>query len=303
MPWQTRTPGSNALDRLKGKSAIITGAGRGIGREYALALAREGANVVVNDYGGGADGRGLSQGPADDVVREIQAIGAKAIPSYADVASFDDAQKTVQSCVDAFGTVDILITNAGMERRGQIWEISEDDWDTVHRIHAKGTFNYVRHVTPIMVAKKSGSIINVTSGAAWGGTLRIGPYAAAKGAIHSLMLVISNELQPYNVNVNCLSPGFTATRIVDDYIADLKESTETSDARVREIMAAAQPPANMAPMAVFLASDEGHGITGKTFQVAGDHITVVGAQAGTQHYAKAGGWSVDDVFASFPRSV
>ena len=288
------------MQRLAGKTAIITGAGRGIGREYALALAREGANVVVNDLGGTVHGRGESKQPADEVVLELQQLGVKAMASYEDVSSFEGAARTVQAAIDAFGSIDILITNAGNERRGPLWELTEDDWHTVIGTHAQGTFNFIRNVAPVMRKQQGGSIINITSGAAWGRVPRQGIYAAAKGAIISMMLTLSVEMKPHNTNVNCLSPGLTASRIAEDYFADLKESTGATDEDLLARMVP-QPAANMAPLAVFLSSDEGRDITGKIFQVAGDQINLVAPPAIARTFVKPGGWTVDDVFESFPR--
>ena len=291
------------MKRLAGKVAIITGAGRGIGRAYTLAMAEQGANVVVNDLGSDVHGRGgKSEAPAEEVVREAHRLGAKAVASYEDVASFEGARRTVAMAVERFGRLDILITNAGIERRGNIYELTENDWDAVQGVHAKGTFNYVRHAAPVMIKQKSGTIINITSGAAWGGSARLGPYAAGKGAIISLMLVSATELKPFGINVNCLSPGLTGTRLVDDFFSDLKEARGMTDAEIRARVGTPQPPENMAPLAVFLSSDEGRNITGRIFEVAGDRINVVSPPTRREAYVRPGGWKLDDLTASFPRS-
>ena len=288
------------MGRLDGKVAIVTGAGRGMGRGYALTLAREGASVVVNDYGASVQGKGESAGPADEVAGEVEALGSRAIVSYEDVSSYQGAERTVQAAVDSFGTVDILITNAGIQRRMDLIELPEEDWDAVVGTHLKGTYNFVRHAAPIMVRNRSGTIINVTSGGAWGGTIRSVAYSSAKGGIISFMLVASAELEPYGVTVNCLSPGLTATRLGDNAIVDMKEAMGLSEQEVHGRMGVAQPPEAMAPMAVFLASPEGRGITGKIFEVSGDRISVVSPPKRTVSYTHPGGWSVDDVFSSFP---
>lgn len=291
------------MSRLAGKVAVVTGAGRGIGRAYALALAEQGASVVVNDLGGDVHGRGSSASPADDVVREITRLGGKALASHEDVTDFQGAGRTVQMAVERLGRLDILITNAGIERRGNLHELTDSDWDAVLGVHAKGTFNYLRQAVPVMMKQRSGRIIMITSGAAWAGRSRLGPYAAAKGAIISLMLVAATEFQPFGITVNCLSPGLTGTRLVDDFFADLKESQGMTEAQIKAQLGVAQPPDNMAPMAVFLASEEGREITGRILEVAGDRINVVNPPARSVTYVKPGGWKLADLVASFPRRV
>ena len=292
------------MSRLAGKTAIVTGAGRGIGRAYALALAEEGANVVVNDLGGSIGGLGGNKEPADEVVAEAQRLGAKAFASYEDVADYGAAERTVQRAVETFGTVDILITNAAIERRGELWEISEADWDAVLGTHAKGTFNYVRHAGPLMARQKSGTIINITSGAAWGGSPSIGAYATAKGAIISFMLSLSTGMKAHNVNVNCLSPGLTGTRLAEDYFAHLRESAGMTTAQIQAQIGTPQPPEALAPIAIFLCCPEGHEHTGKIFEVAGDRISVMTSlDRDRMAFFKPGGWSKEDVFGSFPRSL
>ena len=289
------------MHRLEGQVAIVTGAGRGIGREYALGLAREGARVVVNDLGGSVEGGGQSRQPADEVVQEIEMLGGKAIASYSDVANYHDAGRTVRDAVDAFGTVDLLITNAGISRRGPLLELAEDGWDEMIGTHLKGTFNFVRHAGPIMVEKRRGTILTVTSGAALIGNLRSVAYASAKGGIIPFTLGLAAELEPFDVTVNSLSPGLTATRLADSGMTDMLQNYGLSEGELRAQWGEPQPASALAPLAVFLASDEARQITGQIFEVAGDRISRVEPARRADHFVHAGGWSVEDLWASFPR--
>lgn len=293
---------SRPKQRLSDKVALITGAGRGIGREYALAFAREGARVVVNDLGGSLQGEGDSGEPASDVVREIEALGGKAIASLADVTNYDQAKDTVNAAIDAFGAIDILIANAAIVRRAPIVELPEADWDAVINTTLKGTYNFVHHAAPAMVAAGRGTILTITSGGAWIPNPRSTAYATAKGGIISFTLSLAAELAQTGVTVNALSPGLTSTRLGDGAVADMQKSFGISAAELRERIGASQPASALAPLAVFLASNEARGINGRIFEVAGDCINVVNPASRGRSFVHAGGWTTDDVFASFPRN-
>jgi len=287
--------------RLEGKVAIITGAGRGIGREYALAFAREGAKVAVNDLGGSLQGRGESRGPADEVVAEIEALGGEAISSYADVANHEEAARSVDETLAAFGRVDVLVNNAAVSRRGPLLELDEEGWDLTIDTHLKGSFNFIRHAAPHMLAQGSGSIINTTSGAAFIPTARSGVYAAAKGGVLSLMMSLSVEFAPQQVRVNCVSPGLTATRLGNTAFEDMQQAFGLSETELVEQIGAPQSPAALAPLAIFLASDASREISGRTFEVVGESIHLVSAPTRSRTFVKPGGWSAEDFFDAFPR--
>ncbi len=293
---------SKPSNRLSDKVALITGAGRGIGREYALAFAREGARVVVNDLGGSLQGEGDSSEPANDVVREIEALGGKAIASVADVADYDQAAETVQAAVNAFGGIDILIANAAVIRRAPIVELPEQAWDAIIGTTLKGTYNFVHHAAPLMVEAGGGTILTVTSGGAWIPNPRSVAYATAKGGIISFTMSLAAELAQTGVTVNALSPGLTSTRLGDGAVADVQRSFGISAADLREQIGASQPASALAPLAIFLASNEARSITGRIFEVAGDCINVVNPASRGRSFVHAGGWTLDDVFQSFPRS-
>ena len=290
------------MGRLDERVAIVTGAGRGIGREYALTLAREGARVVVNDLGGALQGDGADPSPADSVAAEIEALGGHALADHADVADYAAAGRSVQRTLDAFGRLDILIANAAIVRRGPIIECDEATWDRVIATNLKGTYNFVHHAGRAMAERGSGRILTVTSGGSFGPSPRSAPYAASKGAVLSFSLCAAAELAPLGVTVNCLSPGLTATRLGEGAVADITKSFGITKEDFYADVGAPQPPDALAGLAAFLASDEGGCINGRIFEVAGDRIVLVNPPTRGDGFERAGGWKVDDVFADFPRS-
>ena len=193
--------------RLTGKSAVVTGAGRGIGRGIALALADEGAQVVVNDLGGESDGTGASKTPADDVVKEIKERGGKAVSNYGNVASFADAENMIKAAVENFGKIDIMVNVAGNDRGKMVFNMSEEDWDVVIACHLKGTFNTVRFASQLMRQQRSGRIINCTSAAGLIGDMGHSNYSAAKAGIFGLTRACALELGKYGITANCFMPA------------------------------------------------------------------------------------------------
>jgi len=192
---------------LQGKVAVVTGSGRGVGRGIALALAREGAKVVINDVGCEVDGRGSAQDPAAQVVNEIKAMGGDAAPNYDSVASFSGAENIIKTAVEKFGRIDILVNNAGIVRDKSIAKMTEDDFDAVLAVHLKGTFNCGRHAIPIMREQGYGRVINITSSAGLRGNFGQSNYGAAKAGIMGLTLVWAIELGKYGVTVNAMAPA------------------------------------------------------------------------------------------------
>ena len=236
---------------LKDRVAIVTGAGRGIGREFALCLASEGAKVVVNDLGSGLDGSGGDDDPAAQVCKEIEAAGGQAVPSFDSVSDFEGAARIVQTAVDAFGTVDILVNNAGIVRDRTLVKMSEEDFDAVVGVHMKGTFNCARHAAPIMKEKGYGRIINITSQAGLRGNFGQTNYGGAKAAIMGMTLVWALELGRYGITVNAMSPA-GATRMT----AALFERAGTEPPPE-------QDPKLNAAMVAFLASERAGHVNGQ----------------------------------------
>jgi NAD(P)-dependent dehydrogenase (short-subunit alcohol dehydrogenase family) len=236
---------------LDGRVAVVTGSGRGIGREFALCLAREGASVVVNDVGVSLDGQGSDEDPAAQVCKEIEALGSSAVPSYDSVTDFDGAARIVQAAVDAFGQLDILVNNAGIVRDRTLVKMSEDDFDAVIAVHLKGSFNCARHAAPMMKDAGYGRIINITSSAGLRGNFGQTNYGAAKAALMGLTFIWALELGRYGITVNAVAPA-GATRMT----AALFDRTGSEPPPE-------QDPSLNAPLVAFLASERAAHVNGQ----------------------------------------
>src|SRR4029450_11492780 len=198
---------------LKGKVAVVTGAGRGIGREIAMLMAKHGAQVVVNDYGGTAGGSGAASAPADEVVNEIAKAGGKAVANYDSVASMAGGQSIVKTAVDNFGRIDIVVNNAGILRDRMIFNMTEEEWDAVINTHLKGSFAITRAAAPIMREQKSRRVSHMNSPPGLIGNVGQANYAAAKPGIFGLTKATALDMSRYNVTANCISP-FAWTRMI-----------------------------------------------------------------------------------------
>ena len=261
--------------RLMGRNAVVTGAGRGIGRAVALALAEEGSNVLVCDLGGTKDGKGADSSPADEVVEECRKFGVKAVPHYGDVADFKVAEDMIRTCVDNFGRIDILCNIAGIFRDRMIWNMSEEEWDRVIAVHLKGTFNLTRHACVLMRQQRYGRILNVSSDAATG-NLGGGQtnYGAAKGAISSFTYAVAREMGRYGVTCNAIKPQ-AATRLIleTEAVAVYKRRMEEGliSKEYYNAVVDMPPPEYMAMIVAFLCSDAAGHINSCIFG-AGGHI-------------------------------
>ena len=272
---------------LKDRVAVVTGAGRGIGREIALLMARHGARVVVNDYGGSAAGLDASRG-AGRRGRRRNPNGRRArrrrtaIPSPA----WTGGRRIVQAALDAFGRVDIVVNNAGILRDRMIFNMSEEEWDAVIDTHLKGSFAVIRAATPHMREQKSGRIINMTSTSGLVGNVGQANYAAAKLGIVGLTKVTALDMARYNVTANCISP-FAWTRMIGTI------PTETEAQRVRVEKVKKMSPAHIAPVAAWLASDAAKDVTGQIFGVRGKEIMLFGHMRPTFRIHHDEGWTVE----------
>ncbi len=281
---------------LKDKVAVVTGAGRGIGREIAVLMARLGALVVVNDYGGSEVGQGTSQVPADEVVGEIKSAGGRAVANYDSVATMAGAQRIVKTAIDAFRHVDIVVNNAGILRDRMIFNMTEEEWDAVIDTHLKGTFAVTRAAAPYMKEQRSGRFINMTSTSGLVGNIGQANYAAAKLGIVGLTKVVALDMARYNVTANCISP-FAWTRM----IGTIPTETEAQQARVEKIKRLS--PAHIAPLAAFLASDLAKEITGQVFGVRGKEIMLFGHMRPVMRVHHAEGWTVERLAEMFPGTL
>jgi len=241
---------------LTGKVAVITGAGRGIGREEALLLAKHGAKVVVNDLGGHFDGTGQSRSPAEDVVKEIRSAGGEAVANFESVTDFKSAKRIVDCAVDNFGKLNIVVNNAGILRDRMIFNMSEEDWDSVVAVHLKGTFCVTQPVFRWMRENGGGVIVNTSSTSGLIGNFGQYNYGAAKGGIWALSNVLAIEGRKYNIRVWTLAPG-ALTRMTEDL------------PRYKENPGMALGPDGIAPAVLYMVSDLSGDQTGKVLGVSG----------------------------------
>jgi hypothetical protein len=281
---------------LKGKVAVVTGAARGVGREVAQLMARQGARVVVNDYGGSEVGTGADRKPADEVVDEIRRAGGEAVANYDSVASMGGGQAIVKAAVDAFGRVDIVVNNAGILRDRMIFNMTEEEWDAVIDTHLKGTFAVTRAAAPLMREQKWGRFINMTSTSGLIGNVGQANYAAAKLGIFGLTKAVALDMARYNVTANCISP-FAWTRM----IGTIPTETEAQKARVEKIKKLS--PAHIAPVAAFLASDAAKDITGQVFGVRGKEIMLFSHERPIMRVHHGDGWTVERLTEMFPGTL
>ncbi len=276
---------------LQGKAAIVTGAGRGIGREHALALAAAGASVVVNDLGGSVDGEGSDATPAQTVVNEIVAAGGKAVANYDDVSDFAAAEHMIERAVERFGRLDILINNAGILRDRMIVNMSEDEWDAVIAVHLKGHFAPLRHAAAYWRERSKGGdevrarVINTSSPSGVFGNVGQVNYGAAKAGIAALTVIAAQELVRYGVTVNCLAPN-ARTRMTEMTFGDMEAPEEGFDPL---------DPGNMSPLVVALSADEAQDITGQVFFVWGGSVNVLVPWEAGELFSSDAKWDADEL--------
>jgi NAD(P)-dependent dehydrogenase (short-subunit alcohol dehydrogenase family) len=276
---------------LAGKVAVVTGAGGGIGREHALALAREGARVVVNDLGSDRHGGGRGAEQADHVVAEIRAAGGEAAASYDTVATREGADGIVWTALSRFGRLDVLVNNAGILRDRTLLNLSEDDFDRVIGVHLRGTFLCTQAAARVMkVQGQGGRIVNTTSLSGMLGNFGQGNYAAAKAGIYGLTRVCALELQKIGVTVNAIAP-VALTRMTTD-LAMFQGATEAD-----------LGPQHVAPVVVFLASALAGDLTGQVVGVQGRKLFVyrVETSAGVERDAAKGPWTAAEIQEAWPR--
>ncbi|MGE0741738.1 MAG: SDR family oxidoreductase [Hyphomonadaceae bacterium] len=272
---------------LEGKVAIITGAGGGLGREYALLFAKEGARVVVNDYGGAADGKGAGSPAAQKVVDEIVASGGQAVANGADVGSVEAGATLLKSALDAFGRVDILVNNAGILRDKSFVKTEEEDWDAVLRVHLKGTYAVTRPVFTWMKDNgQGGVIVNTSSASGLIGNFGQSNYGAAKAGIWGLSNVLAIEGAKFGIRVWTLAPTAT-TRLTEGLLPDsVKEKWR---------------PHRLAPAVLYMVSDASKPLTGRTLSVSGSKIQELRLVAGPGYWPGDETPTVDDIVANFDK--
>jgi len=281
--------------KLEGKTAIITGAGRGIGREVALLFAKEGAQVVVNDLGVSVSGEGQDSSPAAQTVADIKAAGGQAVANYGDVSDMDQAEDLVRTALNEFGKLDILVNVAGILRDRMIFNMTEEEWDAVVRVHMKGTFATTRFASiHWRQARNGGRIINFTSGSGLFGAPGQPNYAAAKMGIWGLTLSCARALGRYGVTANSIGPG-AATRMTDT-VPDARAQGGATRVHADEAKGTERDPANIAPPLVYLASDDGGWISGRCFGIRGYSVTLYSNIAPVAVLQGSKPWTTDELW-------
>jgi NAD(P)-dependent dehydrogenase (short-subunit alcohol dehydrogenase family) len=286
----------------EGRVAIITGAGRGIGREHALEFARQGADVVVNDLGAEVDGTGASSGPADSVATEIRTLGRRAVVNGDDVAEAEGAKRLISSAVDEFGRLDVLVNNAGILRDRMLVNMSFEEWDAVIRVHLRGTFGPSHFAAEYWRDRaKDGEevnarIINTSSPSGIYGNVGQANYGAAKAGIASFTVIAAMELSRYGVTVNAIAP-VAATRMTTPSRperSDKSPETGAYDPRSAE---------NIAPLVVWLGSAGSAQITGRVFNVRGGHISVAEGWRAGPGISEGRRWEPEELGQLIPQLV
>jgi NAD(P)-dependent dehydrogenase (short-subunit alcohol dehydrogenase family) len=279
--------------RLDGQVVAITGSGRGLGRAYALAMSAEGARVVINDR---------DPEPADSVAAEIRERGGEAVVCAQPVGDRAAATSIVDTAVSAFGGIDVMITNAGADRRGPVLDLRDEDWEQTIGTHLFGSiFCSVEAAKAMRDLGRGGAIINVTSDAFHQGVPTLAPYCVSKGGIYALVTVLASELAGFGISVNAIAPPATRTEPMMAY-ADTLGTMGLTDDQVAAFKAMIEEPEDIAPLAVFLASPAGRKLSGKVLSITHDGVTILNPPA---HSAPArteeAHWRIDDLTAAVSR--
>jgi NAD(P)-dependent dehydrogenase (short-subunit alcohol dehydrogenase family) len=289
-------------DRLKGRVAIVTGAGRGIGRGEALALASEGARVIVNDLGGEVDGSGGAKSPADEVVEEIKKMGSEAVANYDNVVQFATGEKLVKLALDTWGQLDILINNAGILRDRMLFNMAEEEWDAVIAVHLKGHFNLAKHACMYFrQERRPGVIINTSSTSGLGNPGQAN-YAAAKEGIVGVTRTIAREMGRYGVRCNAIRPQAATRMTLSDDMRRRFERAGEAGAKMLAQMEK-QDPEQIGPMVAWLCTDEAANINGRTFFVTTGRIGLYSEPEIVGAIETDGSWSVDVISGMLPKQV
>jgi NAD(P)-dependent dehydrogenase (short-subunit alcohol dehydrogenase family) len=282
------------MGKLDGKVAIVTGAGRGIGREEALMLASEGAKVIVNDVGASLQGEGGDKHPAEEVVELIKAGGSDGAVNASDVSSWQGAKELVEQAIDTFGQLDILVNNAGILRDKMSFNMEESDWDDVIRVHLKGHFAPAHHAAVYWRGRAkagetvSGRIVNTSSEAGLFGSAGQANYSSAKAGIASLTWVLARELERYGITVNSISPR-ARTRMTENLFGEMAKTDEGFDRF---------DPRNVARLVTFLTTDDAADITGQNFIVYGGDIWAMGGFHPVGELHRDSAWTLDELAAA-----
>lgn len=286
---------------LEGRAAVVTGAGRGIGRATAIELARLGAGVVVNDIGTSTAGDGSDVGPAEEVVAEIVAAGGRAVASTDSVSEFDAAGRIIGAAIDAFGSVDILVNNAGLSAGTVIWDLEPEVFNRVIGVHIQGAFNCTRHAVTHMKERGWGRIVNLVSRSGLIGVAGNAAYGTGKGGLFGFTNVISRDLAPFGITVNGVNPSSTDTRMVGEAIdAGIKEGGARAK-MAANLKAVLQTPHDVAVLIAALCSNQASTITGQFFFVRRTEVGLFQPLTLTQTQSREETWTAEALAEALTR--
>ena len=281
---------SSGAGMVAGKVVVVTGAGGGIGRDIALAMAREGAKVVINDIGASVAGEGNDAGPAQSVVNEIKAMGGEAVANTDSVSEVASAGRIIQTAMDTFGRIDVVVNNAGILRDRFFHKMSVDEWDAVIKVHLYGAYYVSRAAANHFKEQGSGNYIHMTSTSGLIGNFGQANYSAAKLAIAALSKSIALDMQKFNVRSNCIAP-FAWSRMIGAIPTDTPEQQARVD-RIKQMT-----PAKIAPLAVCLASDESKDANGQIFAVRNNEIFLISQPRPVRSVHRSEGWTPQTVLS------
>ena len=294
---------------MEGRVVIVTGAGRGIGREVSHWMAAEGASVVVNDLGGAVDGEGTSDSPAEQTAQEIRDKGGSAVSNFDSVAEYEPAGKIIQTAIDNFGRLDAVCHVAGILRDRMVFNMTEAEWDAVLQVHLYGAFNMVRNAVPHMIKQGYGRIVLYSSGSGLGSSGQAN-YSSAKEGMVGFVRSLAKELAPYGITANAVYPG-GATRMTET-VPDSSRQLRAAAVATTQIRTQGEPiqgppeardPANNAPKAVYLCSEAAGDITGQVIGTSGWQMTLYSPRHVTRSIHKNGRWTLDELDELIPISL
>jgi NAD(P)-dependent dehydrogenase (short-subunit alcohol dehydrogenase family) len=300
-------------DRLKGKVAVVTGSGRGIGRGIALLMASEGAKVVVNDLGAAVTGAGASQAPAEEVASEIKKAGGEAVANFDSVATVEGGENIIKTAVNKFGRIDILVNNAGILRDRMIFNMAPEEWDAVLKTHLYGTFNCTKPASIVMRQQRWGRIISMTSTSGVVGNSGQANYGAAKMGIVGFTFVCAKDLGKYGITCNAVAPSAgTRMTLSEEVIASrairAARGLSSSAAPAAPAGEAAAPrgpadPEDVAPLVCYLATEQASGVNGRILFASGGNISLYSNPEPIRSLYKIGRWTLDELMTLMPRSI
>ncbi len=294
---------------LKGRVAVVTGSGKGLGRAEAIGLAAQGAAVVVNDLGATIDGSGSSRGPADEVVIEIEKAGGKAVASYASVATVDGAESIIKTAVDSFGRIDVLVNNAGFTIDRMIYNVADEEWDAVIKTNLYGTFYCARAACRVMRKQGYGRIVNTSSHSGLG-NMGQASYSSAKEGIVGLTRTVAYDMGRYGVTCNAIRP-VAGTRGIKEMVEKkgLKEAwakiwgDDAAENKIKQMLEV-NLPEDVANLVVYLASEKADNVNGCIFEVWHGHIGIYTAPPPVEQVlAKDGRWTPEELVKAMPQTL